>query len=79
MRKLSRDEVLEMVRRLARGEGEDNEVGEWVESLNASVPHPGIVNLIFHDRRGLTPEQIVDEAFSYQPQALPPPSGHGAG
>jgi hypothetical protein len=73
MHKLSRAEMIELVERLMRGEGADEEVGEWVEALRRSAPHPAITDLIFYPAEGeenLTAEQIVDRAFAYRPIEL---------
>jgi hypothetical protein len=34
-----------------------------LDELEAALPNSDISDLIFHDFRGLTPEQVVDEAM----------------
>jgi hypothetical protein len=73
MERLTRDEMIALVDRLLRGEGEDDEVGEWILQLERSLPNPHIGNLIFYPDKGdenLTAEQIVDKAMQYRPFEL---------
>lgn len=73
MEKLNREQLIELVGRLIRGEGDDEETQDrWMSQIEASVPDPNVVGYIYHDfsTPPLTPEQIVDKAISYQPIAL---------
>lgn len=71
MEPLPDEEVLEIIRRLQSGgyatETEENEKVQRIVSR-----YPGIVNLIFHDSRKLTPEQILAEAKKRRPIPLGP-------
>ncbi|MFD3656541.1 hypothetical protein [Streptomyces sp. NPDC058620] len=54
--------------------GTEEEVDRLVEILEASVPHPRVLNLIYHPDMegftdGLTAEEVVDTALSYTPFA----------
>jgi hypothetical protein len=48
----------------------DYEVDEAVRSLQAAVPHPRVTDLVFHDDRDLTAEQVVDEVLAYRATPL---------
>ncbi|MER7700191.1 bacteriocin immunity protein [Streptomyces sp. NPDC096095] len=74
-RDLSRDQLVELVRKIMAEHGTEEEVDGLVEILEASVPHPRVLNLIYHpDMEGftddLTAEEVVDTALSYTPFAL---------
>ena len=70
MPRLTRDEVITLVDRLQRGEGDDEQTGEWIDQLNASVPHRAISDLIFYSDEELSPEEIMDKALAYRPIEL---------
>ena len=55
-------ELLTAVTKLYAGDGEESEDTALLNRLDNELPHSGISDLIFHDFRGLTPEQVVDEA-----------------
>jgi hypothetical protein len=60
---LTRDEILQSVIKLYAGDGEERDDIALVNRLREQLPHSKISDLIFHDFRGLTPEQVVDEAM----------------
>ncbi|MGW2083287.1 hypothetical protein ACWCOW_41630, partial [Streptomyces sp. NPDC001939] len=66
----TRDELVEIVRRLLLA---DSESDYYLRLLEANVPHPRVSDLVFHPSdnvRGVSAEQIVDEALKYRPIAL---------
>ncbi len=71
--KLSRAELIETVRRIMEVEGEEGELDELIDVVQANVPHPSVSDLIYWPPGGedLTPEQVVDLALAHQPE--PPP------
>jgi Colicin immunity protein / pyocin immunity protein len=79
---LSREELIELVRRIMRCETDDEaEEDRLVALFDNSVAHPRASNLIFwpeHElgpdaqRRDLTPEEVVDIALAYKPIELGP-------
>ena len=60
---LNREDILQAVIKLYAGDGVEEEDIAMVNRLRQELPHSKISDLIFHDFRGLTPEQVVDEAF----------------
>lgn len=67
---MSRDELIELVERIMAGEGTESEHDELVRLLEANVPHPRVVNLIYHSEPQLSAAEVVDEALAYRPIAL---------
>lgn len=73
--RLSRDELIDLVRRAMSAEGRtQEEADDLVDVFVASVPHPEAGDLIFYPRqhfgREPTTEEVVDRALSYRPIAL---------
>lgn len=66
-------ELIELVRKIMEVEGTESEIDEMLVYLKQNVPHPEVSDLIFWDKRELTPEEIVEEALSYKPIILPVP------
>ena len=60
---MTRSDILAAVVKLYAGDGEENEDTALLNQLDNELPHSDISDLIFHDFRGLTPEQVVDEAI----------------
>ncbi|MER5763885.1 hypothetical protein [Streptomyces sp. NPDC002082] len=67
---ITRDELVEIVRRLLTASPESN---HYLRLLEANVSHPRVRDLVFHPSdklQGASAEQIVDEALKYRPIAL---------
>lgn len=58
---LTYEEKIELIRKLQNGEGGDELSSKWVHQLEESGLYE-ISNLIFHDNRDLSPEEIYEEA-----------------
>jgi hypothetical protein len=74
MHDLTRDQLVELVRKIMAADGTEEEEDRLVDILEASVPHPRVLNLIYHpDAEGitgeLTAEEVVDTALTYTPFA----------
>jgi len=82
MKKLSRDELVELVRKISNHEFRMNDdYVEAIELFQESVPDPDAIHLIFqlersnqfqfrpkdHEKHRLTPEEVVDTALNYKP------------
>jgi len=78
---MTRDELIDLVRRIMAAEGDTKEEADaLIELFEAHVPRPGASDLIFWpehatgERRELTPEEVVDIALEYKPTSLGPAS-----
>jgi len=73
MEKLTYVEMVDLIAKLQAGEGDDEEVSEWLDRLSFSLGNPHVSNLIFHSKERLTPQQIIERAQQYKPFQMPPP------
>jgi hypothetical protein len=73
VRDITRDELLELIRRVSTTGAEEHEQNFWLELLEANVPDKRISDLIFwpgeyfgdgNNSRQLSPEQILDIALA---------------
>jgi hypothetical protein len=72
---LNRAELIELVAKLLRAEGTQEETLEWIRLVEHNVPDPHVQNFIYWSNKyGLgddpSAEEIVDKALSYKPIAL---------
>jgi Colicin immunity protein / pyocin immunity protein len=72
---LTRNELIELVGRIMRGEGDSQEEADrLVDLFVENVPHPEADDLIFYPEkvfgREPTAEEVVDAALSYRPIEL---------
>lgn len=70
MKQLSKEDLIELVRKIMNVEGSEEEIDRMIEILKQSVPHPEVSDLIFWNENDLTPEQVVELALSYKPIQL---------
>ena len=70
LKKLTREELINLVNRIVDCEGSEEEIDEMIEVVKRNVPHPEISDLIYWNDEELTPEQIVDKALEYKPIQL---------
>lgn len=73
--RMSRDELVALVRRIMAGEGgSQEEADRLVDLFLENVPHPEADGLIFYPDEYFghepTPEEVVDAALSYRPIEL---------
>ncbi|GAA0123011.1 MAG: bacteriocin immunity protein [Clostridium argentinense] len=66
LKKLTREELINLVNRIVECEGSEEEIDEMIEVVKRNVPHPEISDLIYWNEEELTPEQIVDKALEYK-------------
>ena len=74
---VTRDSLLEIIRHI-HGKGRvglvsDSELGYWIQFLEANIPNPRILDLLYRSDQLQTAEQILDEASRYRPFAMPAP------
>ncbi len=72
-----RQEMVELIRRMLSGEGDEDLYSEWFQTLRRVTGNPH-ADGIMADRAydGMTPEAILDKLLEYRPFLTPPPSEH---
>ena len=60
---MTKNKTLSAAREIYFGITSSTAVTRLLDKLEEVLPHSDISDLIFHDFRGLTPEQVVDEAM----------------
>jgi hypothetical protein len=63
---LSRDQLVELVRRIMNAEGTEDEIDAWQDLLERNVLDPNVSDLIFYPDREMTAEEIVERALNYK-------------
>lgn len=58
---LTEEEMLELIKLLKEGQGSEKEASKWIDSLEDSGLTE-VSDLIFWDKRNLSPEEILKEA-----------------
>lgn len=66
--KLTRDELIELVRKIMDCEGTEEEIDEMIVVLEANVSDHEVTDYIYYDEK--TPDEVVDKALAYKPIAL---------
>ncbi len=66
--KLTRDELVELVRKIMTCEGNEEEIDEMTFLLRENVLDPQVTDYIYYDEK--TPEEVVDLALAYKPIQL---------
>jgi hypothetical protein len=69
---MTREELIELVRKISQAEGTEEELERMMITLKNNVRHPEVSDLIFYPPEGrrLSPEEIVDRALAYRPIQL---------
>lgn len=61
---MSKDELIELVRKIKNAEGTENELDEMILILEKNLLYPDISDLIFFDEK--SPEEIIAIALQYK-------------
>ncbi len=69
--RLSREQLIELVQKIMKAEGTEEELDRWQILLKANVADPEVSDLIFYSDVELSPEEVVDRALSYKPIQAP--------
>ena len=68
--------MIGLVQRIMDADGTEDEIDQMIEQLEANVPDPNVIGLIFSPEY---PESIaadvVDKALAYKPIVCPPSGG----
>ena len=67
-RPMTRDRLVELVRKIMSLEQTGRVLDEWLWQLKQSVPHPRVSDMIFWPDKERTAEEIVDEALAWKPE-----------
>ena len=65
-KKLSKEELVEVVNKICNPKLSDEEVSEYIEILEDNVSHPVPSDLIFWNDEDLSPEEVVEIALVYK-------------
>ena len=65
---MSREELIELVEKIMKCEGSEEEVDNMIYVLKKNVIDPEVTNYIFYEEN--TPEEVVDKALAYKPIIL---------
>lgn len=60
---MTRIDILSAIREIYAGTTNNDVITQLLDKLEEALPCSDISDLIFHDFRDLTPEQVVDEAM----------------
>ncbi|AUZ25501.1 bacteriocin immunity protein [Bacillus subtilis] len=66
MNKMSKEELVSLVKKIMNPELEDEVIGKYIDLLEENVPHPAPSDLIFWSEEEYTAEQIVEIALNYK-------------
>ncbi len=66
--KLSREALIDLVRKIMNCEGNEEEIDEMTFLLMKNVIDPQVTDYIYYDEK--TPEEVVDLALAYKPIQL---------
>ena len=65
---MSREDLIELVDKIMRCEGTEEEQDELLELLERNILDPEVSNYIFFEDN--TPEEVVEKALAYKPLIL---------
>lgn len=65
---MSKEELIELVDKIMKCEGTEEEVDNMIDILKRNVIDPEVTNYIFYEEN--TPEEVVNKALAYKPIIL---------
>ncbi|MDR4924884.1 bacteriocin immunity protein [Peribacillus simplex] len=65
-KRLSKEELVELVNKICNPMLSDEEVSEYIEILEDNVPHPAHSDLIFWNDEDLSSEEVVEISLAYK-------------
>ena len=65
---MSREELIELVSKIMKCEGTEEEVDNMIALLRKNVVDPYVTDYIYYEEN--TPEEVVDKALAYKPIIL---------
>jgi hypothetical protein len=70
-KRLTNQELLELIERIRSAAGSEDEITEWVNTLEDQAPNSHVSDLIFWS--DLSPEEIMERMVASSVPPLPPP------
>lgn len=64
--KITKEELVELVRKIVGALGTEEEIDGWINVLEENVPDPEVSDLIFYPDKEMTPEEVIERALSYR-------------
>jgi hypothetical protein len=66
--KPDRQELIQIIQRIMKGRGSEAEQDALIAKLNANVPDPNVLALIYYPPQGTnwTAEEVLDRALAYK-------------
>lgn len=65
---MSREELIELVEKIMKCEGTEEEIDNMIDVLEENVVDPYVTDYIYYEEN--TPEEVVDKALAYKPIIL---------
>lgn len=65
---MSKEELIELVEKIMKCEGTEEEIDNMIAVLKKNVIAPDVTNYIFYEEN--TPEEVVEKALAYKPIIL---------
>lgn len=65
-KKLSKEELVELVNKICNPQLSDEEGSEYIEILEDNIPHPAPSDVIFWNDEDLSPEEVVEISLAYK-------------
>lgn len=62
---MSREDLINLVDKIMKCEGTEDEVDEMIDLLERNVLDPEVTNYIYYENN--TPKEVVDKALAYKP------------
>jgi len=70
--KPTKDQLVELVAKLQRGEGTEEEDEAWLMFIDRNVPAPTVSDFIYYSDPELSAKEVIERAFAYRPIILGP-------
>jgi hypothetical protein len=67
---MTKEELAELIRRVIEVDGTEQEIDACIEAISNAVPHPSWTDLVYHNDRDLSPEEVAEVALAYKPIQL---------
>lgn len=69
-RKLSKEELIDLVEKICDVCGDEDQIDNWIEIIEKETGCPEVSDYIYWEKENLSPKEIVETALSYKPILL---------